>query len=56
MKHCPECQQQYPKASFFCLEDGEVLSLQDPYYLIGRTLLDKLKIQALVGLGGVGWA
>jgi serine/threonine protein kinase len=54
MKHCPECQQQYPNASFFCLEDGEVLSLQDPYYLIGRTLLDKLKIQALVGLGGMG--
>jgi serine/threonine protein kinase len=54
MKHCPECQQQYPKASSFCLEDGEVLSLQDPYYLIGRTLLDKLKIQALIGLGGMG--
>jgi serine/threonine-protein kinase len=28
--------------------------LNDPYHLVGRTLLDKYRIDALVGLGGMG--
>ncbi|NOT59780.1 MAG: serine/threonine protein kinase, partial [Acidobacteria bacterium] len=31
-----------------------MLSLKDPYSLVGRTLLDRYQIEALVGLGGMG--
>jgi serine/threonine protein kinase len=31
-----------------------MLSLQDPYFLVGRTLADKFRIDALVGIGGMG--
>jgi serine/threonine protein kinase len=31
-----------------------MLSLQDPYFLVGRTLADKFQIEALVGIGGMG--
>ncbi|HKQ74631.1 MAG TPA: protein kinase [Blastocatellia bacterium] len=31
-----------------------MLSLNDPYHLVGRTLMDKYRIDALVGLGGMG--
>jgi len=54
MKYCPKCQQQYPLTQRFCLEDGGLLSLQDPYHFVGRTLLDKYRIDALVGIGGMG--
>jgi len=54
MKYCPHCQQTYPKSQRFCLEDGQLLSLEDPFYLVGRTLLDKYRIEALVGVGGMG--
>jgi serine/threonine protein kinase/tetratricopeptide (TPR) repeat protein len=54
MKHCPNCQQEYPDTQRFCLEDGRLLSLRDPYHLVGRTLVDKYRIDALVGLGGMG--
>lgn len=54
MKHCPKCGKIYPKPTRFCLEDREILSLKDPYHLIGSTLMDKYKIMALVGVGGMG--
>ncbi|HJZ80370.1 MAG TPA: protein kinase [Pyrinomonadaceae bacterium] len=31
-----------------------MLSLQDPYHLVGCTILDKYRIDALVGIGGMG--
>ncbi len=54
MKHCPKCGKTYPKLTRFCQEDREILSLKDPYHLIGSTLMDKYKIMALVGVGGMG--
>jgi len=54
MKYCPECKQEYHDNQRFCLTDGQLLSLPDPYHLVGRTLLDKYRIDALVGIGGMG--
>jgi serine/threonine protein kinase/Flp pilus assembly protein TadD len=54
MKYCPRCQQSYAAEQRFCLEDGELLSLRDPYHLVGRTLVDKYQIRALIGIGGMG--
>jgi len=54
MKYCPTCRLLYPVAQSFCLEDGALLSLQDPYHLVGRTLVDRYQIEALVGIGGMG--
>ena len=54
MKYCPKCQQLYPRTQRFCLEDGALLSLQDPYHLVGHTLNNKYRIEALVGVGGMG--
>ncbi|MGH9766306.1 MAG: protein kinase domain-containing protein [Blastocatellia bacterium] len=54
MKYCPECKQEYSDSQRFCLSDGQLLSLPDPYHLVGRTLLDKYRIDALVGIGGMG--
>lgn len=53
-KFCPKCQRVYPASQRLCEVDRELLSLQDPYHLVGRTLLDKYRIEALVGLGGMG--
>lgn len=54
MKHCPKCGKVYPTITRLCQDDEEILSLKDPYHLVGTTLLDKYKILALVGLGGMG--
>jgi|GEM_PF-2325041 len=54
MKYCPKCQRSYQASQRFCQEDGELLSLQDPYHLVGRTLVDKYQLKALVGVGGMG--
>jgi len=54
IKYCPKCNQTYPKSQRFCENDQEVLSLKDPYHLVGRTLMEKYRITALVGLGGMG--
>lgn len=54
MKHCPKCQQTYADTQRFCVDDGELLSLRDPYHLVGRTLAEKYRIDALVGVGGMG--
>ena len=54
MKYCPQCQHIYPFTQRFCLEDGTVLLLQDPYHLVGRTLVDKYRIDKLIGMGGMG--
>lgn len=54
MKYCPQCKRRCPAEQRFCIEDGAQLSLQDPYFLVGRTLADKFRIDALVGIGGMG--
>jgi serine/threonine-protein kinase len=54
LKYCPTCNQTYPVATRFCPNDREILSLKDPYHLVGRTLIDKYRITALIGLGGMG--
>ncbi len=54
MKNCPECKESYPDAQRYCLTDGVLLSLPDPFHLVGRTLLDKYRIEALIGIGGMG--
>lgn len=53
-KFCPTCQRTFTSAGLLCPDDRSVLSLNDPYHLMGRTLLDKYRIDALVGLGGIG--
>jgi serine/threonine-protein kinase len=54
VKYCPKCKQTYNATERLCPNDHSVLSLRDPYHLVGRTLLDKYRIEALVGLGGMG--
>lgn len=54
MKHCPKCGKIYPTLTRVCNDDREILSLKDPYQLLGSTLADKYKILALVGVGGMG--
>ncbi|MBS1791236.1 MAG: protein kinase [Acidobacteria bacterium] len=54
MKHCPKCGKIYPTLTRICQDDREILSLKDPYHLLGSTLVDKYKILALVGVGGMG--
>jgi serine/threonine protein kinase len=53
-KHCPRCHRVYALAERFCLDDGEPLSLNDPYHLVGRTLGDRYRVDALTGIGGMG--
>src|SRR5262245_9461730 len=53
-KYCPTCQKTFASTERLCPDDRSVLSLNDPYHLVGRTLLDKYRIDALVGLGGMG--
>ena len=53
-KYCPTCQKTFTSTERLCPDDRSVLSLNDPYHLVGRTLLDKYRIDALVGLGGMG--
>jgi serine/threonine protein kinase len=53
-KYCPTCQKTFASAGRLCPDDRSVLSLNDPYHLVGRTLLGKYRIDALVGLGGMG--
>jgi serine/threonine protein kinase len=54
MKFCPKCLKTYDKTQRFCLEDGGLLSLKDPYHLVGTTLVEKYRLDALVGVGGMG--
>jgi serine/threonine protein kinase len=54
MKYCPKCKASYPLSQRFCSTDGASLTLQDPYNLVGRTLVDKYRLDALVGMGGMG--
>jgi serine/threonine protein kinase len=37
-----------------CPADGQPLSLPDPYHLVGRVLIEKYRIDALIGIGGMG--
>jgi serine/threonine protein kinase/predicted ATPase len=53
-KYCPKCQRRYPGRQRMCPEDNQRLSLPDPYRLVGRILADKYRIEALVGIGGMG--
>lgn len=54
MKYCPTCKASYPLGQRFCSNDGATLTLQDPYNLLGRALVDKYRLDALVGIGGMG--
>ncbi len=54
MKYCPKCKSSYPLNQRFCFTDGSALTLQDPYNLVGRALADKYRLDALVGMGGMG--
>ena len=54
MRFCPQCKLEYPLSQRFCLEDGHLLSLRDPYHLVGKTLVDKYRLDALIGIGGMG--
>jgi serine/threonine protein kinase/tetratricopeptide (TPR) repeat protein len=54
MKYCPKCKTSYPHGQRFCTNDGVTLSLQDPYNMLGRALVDKYRLDALVGMGGMG--
>src|SRR5262249_49054869 len=54
IKYCPVCQRHYPSRQHTCPEDNQRLSLIDPYHLVGRILADKYRIDALVGIGGMG--
>src|SRR2546426_703774 len=54
MKYCPKCQSEYPREQRFCVEHGVLLSLKDPYNLVGHTLVNKYRLEALVGVGGMG--
>jgi len=54
VKYCPMCQRRYPGRQRMCPEDNQRLSLPDPYRLVGRILADKYRIEALVGIGGMG--
>src|SRR5919108_2830705 len=54
MKYCIKCERMYSGSQRFCHDDGARLSLQDPYYLVGRTLAEKYRLDALIGIGGMG--
>jgi serine/threonine protein kinase/tetratricopeptide (TPR) repeat protein len=54
MKYCPKCKVSYATGQRFCSNDGATLTLQDPYNLLGRALMDKYRLDALVGIGGMG--
>jgi serine/threonine protein kinase len=54
MKYCPQCNQRYEDNQRFCLNDSAWLSLPDPYRLVSSTLAEKYRIDALIGVGGVG--
>src|SRR5215470_6909011 len=54
MKYCPKCKASYPLSQRFCSNEGAALTLHDPYNLVGRTLADKYRLDALVGMGGMG--
>ncbi|HZS08227.1 MAG TPA: serine/threonine-protein kinase [Blastocatellia bacterium] len=54
MKFCPACQKNYESGIRYCSQDGAQLSFKDPYQLVGRTLADRYRIDALVGVGGMG--
>ena len=53
-KRCLVCQRTYGLTQRFCAVDGQPLSLPDPYHLAGRTIAGRYRLEALVGIGGMG--
>jgi formylglycine-generating enzyme required for sulfatase activity len=54
-KYCPRCEEHYDNGQRrYCQYDGVLLSLPDPYKLVGKTLEDRYQLDALVGIGGFG--
>jgi serine/threonine protein kinase len=55
MKYCPACEQNFSDRQLrYCPTDGHLLSLPDPNHLVGRTLMEKYRIDALMSSGGMG--
>lgn len=54
MKYCQTCQKSYPITQRFCTEDGDPLSFEDPYHLVGSVLAERYRLDALAGIGGMG--
>src|SRR5215510_2028746 len=54
MKYCQTCQKSYPITQRFCTEDGNPLSYEDPYHLVGSVLAERYRLDALAGIGGMG--
>lgn len=56
MKHCPKCQKEFVASEKKCPTDKVKLfpKVRDPYGLVGRTLDNKYRIDALIGSGGMG--
>ncbi len=52
-KLCPACGARADENERFCPHDGEVL-VDDPEALVGRTLADLYKVEAVLGRGGMG--
>src|SRR5262245_39390842 len=53
-RYCPKCLQSYSSMDRVCPVDQELLSLKDPYHLVGQTLMGKYRVDALMGIGGMG--
>lgn len=55
MRYCRTCNREYtdPKR-LFCSVEGTRLSLKDPFNLVGSLLVDRYRLDALVGIGGFG--
>jgi serine/threonine protein kinase len=52
-KKCPRCGREYENANTLCPADGTVLEKTDDA-LLGQTLADKYRIEALINEGGMG--
>src|SRR5687767_14751065 len=58
MKHCINCDKEYPDDLAICSEDGHPLAAEngtiksDPF--IGKTIMEKYSVRKMIGRGGMG--